>query len=139
MGFCTPEEHADFLCMVPLFEEQVVSQGIRLIKYFFDVSQDVQEQRFLARLKDPLRHWKLSPMDVESWRRWWDYTAAYAEMIERTDTDWAPWYRVQADVKRSGGSIASPVCFRRSLTRCFHSSHRSSANETNGPKGSPTT
>jgi len=101
MGFCTPEDRADFLRMVPLFEEQAVSQGIRLIKYFFDVSQDVQEQRFLARLKDPLRHWKLSPMDVESWRRWWDYTAAYAEMIEKTDTEWAPWYRVQADVKRS--------------------------------------
>jgi polyphosphate kinase 2 len=101
MGFCTPEEHADFLRTTPLFEKHVVSQGIRLIKYFFDVSQDVQEQRFLARQKDPLRHWKLSPMDVESWRRWWDYTAAYAEMIERTDTEWAPWYRVQADVKRN--------------------------------------
>jgi polyphosphate kinase 2 len=100
MGFCTPEEQEDFLRMTPLFEKQVVSEGIRLIKYFFDVSQDVQEQRFLVRVEDPLRHWKLSPMDVESWRRWWDYTAAYAEMIERTDTEWAPWYRVQADVKR---------------------------------------
>jgi polyphosphate kinase 2 len=101
MGFCTPDEHAEFLRMTPLFEKQVVSEGIRLIKYFFDVSQDVQERRFLARVEDPLRQWKLSPMDVESWRRWWDYTAAYAEMIERTDTEWAPWYCVQADVKRS--------------------------------------
>ncbi len=101
MGFCTLEEHADFLRMTPLFEKQVVSEGVRLIKYFFDVSRDVQEQRFLARVKDPLRQWKISPMDIESWRRWWNYTAAYAEMIERTDTQWAPWYCVQTDVRRN--------------------------------------
>jgi len=100
MGFCTPEQHSKFLRTVPNFEREIVDEGIILIKYFFDVSQEVQEQRFLARAADPMRHWKLSPMDVESWRRWWDYTAAYAEMIDATDTEWAPWYRVQADIKR---------------------------------------
>jgi polyphosphate kinase 2 (PPK2 family) len=100
MGFCTPKQYKAFLHNAPLFERFIVDQGIMLIKYFFDVSQDVQEKRFLARIKDPMRHWKLSPMDVESWRRWWDYTAAYVEMIEHTDTEWAPWYRVQADSKR---------------------------------------
>ena len=100
MGFCTPEQHAGFLQNTPLFECHVVEQGIILIKYFFDVSQDVQEERFLARAEDPLRHWKLSPMDVESYRHWWDYTAAYAEMLKATDTEWAPWYRVPADDKR---------------------------------------
>ena len=100
MGFCTPEQHAAFLREVPAFERFIVDEGIILIKYFFDVSREVQEERFLARIEDPMRQWKLSPMDVESWRRWWDYTAAYAQMIDRTDTEWAPWYRVQADSKR---------------------------------------
>ncbi|MAE67793.1 MAG: polyphosphate kinase 2 [Phycisphaeraceae bacterium] len=100
MGFCTPEETEQFLHTTPFLEEQIVRQGITLIKYFFDVSQQVQQKRFDARARDPMRHWKLSPMDVESWRRWWDYTAAYAEMIEATNTDWAPWYRVHADKKR---------------------------------------
>ena len=100
MGFCTPKQHAKFLRNIPNFEREIVNEGIILIKYFFDVSQEIQEQRFLARAADPRKHWKLSPMDVESWRRWWDYTAAYAEMIDATDTEWAPWYRVQADVKK---------------------------------------
>ena len=99
MGFCTPEESADFLRKAPGFEKYFVDQGIVLIKYFFDVSQEEQERRFHARMEDPLRHWKLSPMDIESHRRWWDYTHAYAEMLDATDTPWAPWNRVQADVK----------------------------------------
>ena len=70
------------------------------MKHFFDVSREEQERRFVARIRDPMRQWKLSPMDVESWRRWWDYTAAYDHMIARTDTEWAPWYRVKADDKR---------------------------------------
>jgi polyphosphate kinase 2 (PPK2 family) len=81
-------------------EKDIVGQGVRLIKYFFDVSQEEQERRFKARIADPMRHWKLSPMDVESWRRWWDYTAAYQRTIEATDTEWAPWYRVPANDKR---------------------------------------
>ncbi len=84
----------------PLLERQLVEEGIILIKYFFDVSQAVQEERFLARMKDPRKHWKLRPMDIESWARWWDYTAAYDAMFRATDTDYAPWYRVPADNKR---------------------------------------
>jgi polyphosphate kinase 2 len=101
MGFCTPEQYGRFLRMCPLFERELVEDGIILIKYFFDISQDVQEKRFAARAKDPRKHWKLSPMDLESWARWWDYTRAYNAMIRATDTDIAPWYRVKADDKRS--------------------------------------
>jgi polyphosphate kinase 2 len=100
MDFCTKEEYESFLRTTPLFEKELVDQGIRIIKYFFDVSQEVQEQRFRKRMEDPMRHWKLSPMDVESYRRWWDYTAAYQRMLDATDTPHCPWYRVQADDKR---------------------------------------
>jgi len=74
--------------------------GIILRKYFLDVSQDEQRRRFEARIKKPVKHWKLSPMDTESVRRWWDYTAAYQRMIEATHTPEAPWYIVPADDKR---------------------------------------
>jgi len=100
MGFCTEKQYERFLRTTPLWEREFVDQGIILIKYFFDVSQQEQERRFIARATDPLRHWKLSPMDVESWRRWWDYTAAFARMLDATDTQWAPWYRVQANDKK---------------------------------------
>jgi polyphosphate kinase 2 len=100
MGFCTKDEYERFLRTAPQFEEELIIAGIQLIKYFFDVSQEEQERRFVARMTDPLRHWKLSPMDVESWERWWDYTAAYQRMLEATDTDASPWYRVRADDKR---------------------------------------
>ena len=101
MDFCTDEEYERFLRSVPLFERALVDDGIILIKYFFDVSRKVQEERFLARAEDPRKHWKLSPMDVESWARWWDYTAAYDRMIRESDSDYAPWYKVPADDKRS--------------------------------------
>ncbi len=101
MNFCTEEEYHRFLRLTPLFERQLVENGIILIKYFFDVSQHVQEKRFKARAEDPRKHWKLSPMDVESWARWWDYTTAFEAMIKATDTDIAPWYKVAADCKRS--------------------------------------
>ena len=100
MGFCTEKQYERFLRVVPRWEQEFVDQGIILIKYFFDVSQQEQERRFMARITDPLRHWKLSPMDVESWRRWWDYTAAFARMLDVTGTEWAPWYRVQANDKK---------------------------------------
>ncbi len=100
MGFCTDDEYERFLRVCPAFEQEIIESGITLIKYFFDVSQEVQEQRFKARIDDPMRHWKLSPMDVDSWRCWHDYTAAYARMLEATDTPAAPWYRVPADDKR---------------------------------------
>jgi polyphosphate kinase 2 len=100
MGFCTPKEYETFLANAPGFESWIVEQGIVLLKYFFAVSQQEQKRRFLRRINDPLRHWKLSPMDIESYRRWWDYTAAYDRMLAATDTPVAPWYVVKADVKR---------------------------------------
>ncbi len=100
MGFCTPEETERFLRITPTVEREFVDQGIILLKYFLDVSQGEQRRRFEARVTDPLKHWKLSPMDTESVRRWWDYTVAYKEMIERTDSPEAPWYLVPADDKR---------------------------------------
>jgi polyphosphate kinase 2 len=101
MGFCSDEEYERFLTMVPVVErEMIVNNGIILRKYFLDVSQDEQRRRFEARIKDPVKHWKLSPMDTESVRRWWDYTVAYQRMIEATHTSWAPWHIVPADNKR---------------------------------------
>ena len=100
MNFCTQDEYERFLQTVPGFEREAIAAGIQIIKYFFDVSQEEQERRFVIRATDPMRHWKLSPMDMESWRRWWDYTAAYQRMLDATDTDEAPWYHVQTDDKR---------------------------------------
>jgi len=101
MGFCSDKEYERFLTMTPLVErEMIVNNGIVLRKYFLDVSRDEQRRRFEARINDPMKHWKLSPMDTESVRRWWDYTAAYQRMIEATDTPWAPWHIVPADNKR---------------------------------------
>jgi polyphosphate kinase 2 len=101
MGFVTDEDYERFITMVPVVErELIVNNDIILRKYFLDVSQDEQRRRFEARIKDPVKHWKLSPMDTESVRRWWDYTVAYQRMIAATHTSWAPWYIVPADNKR---------------------------------------
>jgi polyphosphate kinase 2 len=100
MGFCTDEEYEHFLRLAPAVEREVIANGIILLKYFLDVSQAEQRRRFEARIADPVKHWKLSPMDVESVRRWWDYTKAYQAMLEATDTPVAPWYVVPADDKR---------------------------------------
>lgn len=100
MGFCTDEQAQRFLETIPEFEKYIIEGGIRLIKYFFNVSQKEQERRFIRRYEDPLRQWKLSPMDLESWSRWWDYTAVYNDLFKWTDTAWAPWYVVDADDKR---------------------------------------
>jgi len=100
MGFCTDKEYEEFLENTPSFEKYLVSAGIILIKYFFDVSHKEQEKRFRKRLNDPMRQWKLSPMDVESYKRWHEYTAVYNRMIRATDSDHAPWYRVIADNKK---------------------------------------
>jgi polyphosphate kinase 2 len=101
MGFCTDEQYERFLDMVPKVErEMIVNNGIFFRKYFLDVSQDEQRRRFAARIDDPMKHWKLSPMDTESVRRWWDYTAAYQRMIKSTHTKEAPWFIVPADDKR---------------------------------------
>jgi polyphosphate kinase len=101
MGFCTHEAAEHFLFVTPAVERDVVVQnGVMLRKYFLDISQDEQRRRFESRIEDPVKHWKLSPMDVESVRRWWDYTAAYQRMIQATHTPEAPWYIVPADDKR---------------------------------------
>jgi len=100
MGFCSDEQHERFMRVVPFWEREIVDSGIILLKYFLDVSQPVQRRRFDARRTDPLKHWKLSPMDTESVRRWWDYTKAYQAMIRGSDTDYAPWFIVPADDKR---------------------------------------
>lgn len=100
MGFCTDDQYQRFLKLAPSVERELVNNGIILLKYFLDVSQDEQRRRFEARIEDPVKHWKLSPMDVESVRRWWDYTQAYQAMIAATDSPAAPWYIVPADDKR---------------------------------------
>ncbi len=100
MGFCTQEQYDNFLELCPLFEKQVVNAGIILIKYWLEVSQHEQERRFQARIEDPLRQWKLSPMDVESWTRWYDYSRARDCMLEATDSECAPWYIIRSDDKR---------------------------------------
>jgi len=101
MGFCTERQYERFLAITPVFErELVVENGMMLRKYFLDVSQDEQRRRFEARIADPMKHWKLSPMDTESVRRWWDYANAYQRMIAATHTPESPWYIVPADNKR---------------------------------------
>ena len=100
MGFCTEEEYQRFLEELPLFENLIVEHGIQLIKYWFDVGMEEQERRFRARITDPRKIWKLSPMDVGSFERWYDYSRARDAMLDATDTDQAPWRIVQADDKR---------------------------------------
>ena len=99
MGFCTEKQRDQFLEVCPEFERHVVDNGIRLIKYWLEVSNAEQKRRFEARIEDPLRQWKLSPMDLESRRRWYDYSRARDRMLEATDTDYAPWYLVRSDDK----------------------------------------
>ena len=100
MGFCTDEEYEEFLRSCPEFERMLVRSGTILIKYWFSVSDQVQEQRFQARIEDPTRRWKLSPMDLESRTRWVEYSRAKDEMFRQTDIKEAPWYVVNADNKK---------------------------------------
>src|SRR6266516_4254335 len=100
MGFCTKEEYHRFLHQCPIFERLLVEDGIMLRKYWFSVSDDEQERRFKARLGDPMRQWKLSPMDLESITRWEDYSRAKDEMFVHTDIPEAPWYVVESQDKR---------------------------------------
>jgi len=100
MGFCTDEEYSEFLRTCPEFERMLVRSGIILVKYWFSVSDEEQERRFQARIKDPTKRWKLSPMDLESRRLWMEYSKAKDEMFRYTDIKQAPWYVVEADVKK---------------------------------------
>ena len=100
MGFCTEPEVIRFLELCPTWERAVVESGILLVKYWFEVSQQEQTRRFLSRIEDGRKIWKLSPMDLESHKRWYDYSRARDEMLLATDTSFAPWYIVNADDKR---------------------------------------
>ena len=100
MGFCTEEQHSGFLRVAPFVERIMVEGGITLIKYWLEVGKDEQERRFVARIEDPLRQWKLSPMDLESWQRWDDYTRARDQMLQATDTPVAPWFIIRSDDKK---------------------------------------
>jgi polyphosphate kinase 2 len=100
MGFCSDDEYEEFFRSVPEFERMLVRSGIRLIKYWFSITDDEQHLRFLGRIHDPLKQWKLSPMDLESRRRWEDYTRAKETMLERTHIPEAPWWVVQAVDKK---------------------------------------
>ena len=102
MGFCTHEEVEDFFQMVPEFERMLVKSGIRLVKYWFSITDDEQHLRFMMRIHDPIKQWKLSPMDLESRRRWEEYTKAKEDMLARTHIPEAPWWLVEAvDKKRA--------------------------------------
>lgn len=100
MGFCTPEQHKRFLELCPQVEKFAVDGGIILIKLWLEVGMEEQEARFQARIEDPLRQWKLSPMDTESFGRWYDYSRARDMMFQATDTRHAPWHLIPSDDKR---------------------------------------
>ncbi len=108
MGFCTDAEYGEFMQSCPEFERMLVSSGIVLLKYWFSVSDDEQERRFLDRSHDPARRWKLSPMDLESRNRWMDYSQAKDAMFARTNIPEAPWFTIEADDKK------------RSRLNCLH-------------------
>jgi polyphosphate kinase 2 len=100
MGFCTPEQHKRFLMLCPEVEKYIVDGGIILIKIWLEVGMEEQERRFAARIDDPLRQWKLSPMDIQSYDRWYDYSRARDLMFKATDSRHAPWHVIRSDDKR---------------------------------------
>jgi polyphosphate kinase 2 len=100
MGFCTPEQYREFLRACPEFERMLVRDGIKVIKYWFSISDEEQERRFQQRISDPKRRWKLSPMDLQTRARWVEYSRAKDAMFTYTDTAQSPWYVVNADVKK---------------------------------------
>lgn len=113
MGFCTAAEYEEFMRSVPDFELMLVNSGIMLFKYWFSVSREEQRRRFMARKTDPLKRWKLSPIDKESLTKWSEYTAAKKEMFLRTDTQWGPWTIIKSDDKKR----ARLNCMRDLLSR----------------------
>ena len=100
MGFCTEEQYDGFLHYAPIFEKAITDGGIILIKYWFEVGMEEQARRFEDRIEDPRKLWKLSPMDIESYRRWYDYSRARDAMLAATDTAYAPWYILRTDDKK---------------------------------------
>jgi polyphosphate kinase 2 len=100
MGFCTEEQATRFLQMVPLVEKVIVESGIILVKYWLEVSEEEQTRRLESRIDDGRKIWKLSPMDLKSYSRWYDYSRARDDMFKATDTSWAPWYVIRSDNKK---------------------------------------
>ena len=100
MGFCTPADHERFLSLCPQMEKHITNSGVILIKIWLEVGMEEQDRRFRARIDDPLRQWKLSPMDTESYNRWYDYSRARDMMLKATSTKHAPWYIIRSDDKR---------------------------------------
>jgi polyphosphate kinase 2 len=100
MGFCTDDEYEAFMKLVPGFEQALIDSGTILIKYWLNIDDDTQEKRFQQRIQDPRRRWKLSPMDLKARSKWVDYSKARDTMLARTHTEWAPWYIVDANIKR---------------------------------------
>jgi polyphosphate kinase 2 len=100
MGFCTPKQHRRFLDLCPQVEKYIVDGGIILIKFWLEVSDKEQKRRFEARITDPVRQWKLSPIDLPSRSKWFEYSRARDMMLQATDTEWAPWYLIRSDDKK---------------------------------------
>jgi len=100
MGFCSKEQHRQFLDLCPVFERHMTGNGIILVKYWLEVTNEEQKRRFEARIEDPMRQWKLSPMDLPSREKWYDYSRARDQMLEATDTEWAPWYIIPSEDKK---------------------------------------
>ena len=136
MGFCTDEQYQRFLELCPEVEKYIVDGGIILLKYWLEVSNEEQERRFLARIEDPLRQWKLSPMDLPSRRRWYDYSRARDAMLKATDTKHAPWHILRSDdKKRARLNCISHLLEPDSRTR---SSQERKSNCPSGQKKAPT-
>ncbi len=143
MGFCSKQEHQRFLHQCPIFERLLVEDGILLRKYWFSVSDEEQERRFKSRLSDPMRQWKLSPMDLESIDRWEDYSRAKDEMFVHTDIPEAPWYVVEADDKRRARInmiahlLSTPADTAALPGRCRHTSQTTQPPSTPRPAARP--
>jgi polyphosphate kinase 2 len=121
MGFCTPEQHQRFLELTPILEKFIVDGGIRLLKIWLEVGQEEQERRFRARIDDPVRQWKLSPMDIESFKRWYDFSKARDLMLDHTDSVHAPWYVVDSnDKKRARLNVISHILSQIPYKRIDH-------------------
>src|SRR5215469_17031926 len=121
MGFCSRADHERFLTLCPQMEKYIIDGGIILIKLWLEVGQQEQERRFAARIDDPLRQWKLSPMDVESYQRWYDYSRARDLMLKATDSKRAPWYVVRSDDKRKARlNVISHILERIPYKRISH-------------------
>ena len=117
MGFCTQSVYEEFLTSCPVFEEMLLRSGIILLKYWFSVSDEEQERRFLKRMRNPIKRWKLSPMDLKSRELWVEYSNAKDAVLAHTDTKLSPWYMVDADKKACSTQLHRPLAATNSLQR----------------------